>query len=237
MYGENSSRSRRAWAATASLAANAGIAALLFWGLDVTGPSGDAITQSALTTLELRPPPPPPRVEAVEPVMDAVVESEGAAGQRSDPLPVEAPPVAMPLAPAPAAPIAGAGRSAVAGSSERGDGSGAGTWGGGEGGGGTSSGTGFPAVRIAGALRDSDYPREAESLGLAGTVGISFRVRTDGRVDRCTIERSSGHRLIDDLTCELFTRRYRFRPATDAAGQPIESTLRTSFTWGTRSRL
>jgi protein TonB len=67
-------------------------------------------------------------------------------------------------------------------------------------------------------------------------VGIGFRVRTDGRVDRCTVVRSSGYALLDDLTCRLVTARYRFRPATDASGAAVESSLQTSFTWGTRRR-
>ena len=140
--------------------------------------------------------------------------------------------MALPFPMPPAAPVAGEGSDAAAGAGAQGRGTGAGGSGTGVG----VGGSGSPAQRIAGALRDSDYPREAERAGLAGTVVIGFRVRTDGRADRCTIIRSSGYALLDDLTCRLFTQRYRFRPATTAAGDPVESTLQTSFTWGTRRR-
>lgn len=223
-------------AALVSLGVNGAIVAGLAWGLGAAGGSPDPPVDAALTTLELRPQPPPPPPNPPEQPDEAEPEPEGREGREGEALPVEAPAAAIPLAPAPAAPVAGDGRSADAGSGTQGDGSGSGAQGGGAGGGGTGGGVGSPAVRIAGALRDSDYPREAEAAGLAGTVGISFRVRSDGRVDRCTVERSSGHRLIDDLTCRLLTQRYRFRPATDTAGNPVESTLRTSFTWGTRRR-
>lgn len=235
MYGDgaNSSR-RRAAAALVSLAVNGVIVAALVWGLGVAGEPRDPASDTALTTLELQPPPPPPP-ERPERSQDAEPKPEGLAGPEGEALPVEAPAAAISLAPKPAAPVAGEGRSVDAGAGSQGEGSGSGTQGSG-GGGGTGIGAGAPAVRIAGALRDSDYPRDAESAGIAGTVGISFRVRTDGRVDRCTVERSSGHPPIDELTCRLFTQRYRFRPATDGAGTPVETTLRTSFTWGTRRR-
>jgi hypothetical protein len=42
--------------------------------------------------------------------------------------------------------------------------------------------------------------------------------------------------LLDGLTCRLFTQRFRFKPATNAAGAAVESTLQTSFTWGIRGR-
>ena len=51
-----------------------------------------------------------------------------------------------------------------------------------------------------------------------------------------TVVRSSGHALLDDLTCRLFTERYRFIPATTAEGRPVESVLQTTFTWSTRRR-
>lgn len=151
---------------------------------------------------------------------------------RGESLPVEAPEAAIPLAEQPAAPNVGEGQETNAGTGRRGAGSGAGGAGVGSGGGGVGS----PAQRIAGRLSDSDYPRAAARSRMAGTVEISFRVRTDGRVDRCTVERSSGHALLDELTCRLFTERYRFRPATNARGESVGSTLRTSFTWSTRRR-
>jgi protein TonB len=93
-----------------------------------------------------------------------------------------------------------------------------------------------PPVRIAGALTDRDYPRAAAAVHAAGTVAIAFRVRSDGGVDRCAVIASSGAPLLDDLTCELVERRFRYSPARDAAGREVDAVLRTSFTWGTRRR-
>ena len=220
---------RRAGAALTAVAVHGVIAAVLIWGLATDRGAGDRGAGEAVAAFDVAPPPPPePEREA-----DAAAPDEPAPeGRAGEALPVEAPVAAVPLAPQPAAPAAGEGSETSAGSGTRGTGSGAGGAGAGSGGGGIAS----PARRIAGALRDSDYPRAAEAARMAGTVAISFRVRTDGRVDRCTVVRSSGHPLLDDLTCRLLTERYRFRPAMTAAGRAVESTLQTSFTWGTRRR-
>ena len=215
-----------------ALAVQLVFAALFVWGLTVRNdPAAEGDPLEAVTTVDL-PPPPQPR-PAPDPA-EAARGEPAPEGREGEALPVEAPPVAVVIDPAPAAPSAGEGSDPRAGAGTAGSGTGAGGAGTGEGGG--DGGIATPARRIAGALRDSDYPRGAERQGLAGTVAIAFRVRTDGRVDRCRILRSSGHAVLDELTCDLFTRRYRFEPATNAAGQPLVSTLQTTFTWGTRRR-
>ena len=88
-----------------------------------------------------------------------------------------------------------------------------------------------PPVRIAGALTDADYRRIRPPEGAGGTVGIAFRVRTDGRIEGCRVERSSGWQVLDAATCRLVTERFRFRPARDAAGRIIPWSLKTDFTW------
>lgn len=224
--------SRRIGAGLATLAIHGVLAAGLLWGLAIdAGPPRSE--QTPLTTLDLTPPPPPPPEPRRQ--QDAAREAAGAEGRKGEALPREAPIAKIPLSEVPAATRAEDGRDANAGAGSQGTGTGAGGQGSGAGGGG-DGGIASRAQRIAGALRDSDYPRGAEDQGLAGTVGISFRVRTDGRVDRCTVVRPSGHALLDELTCRLYTERFRFRPATTASGTPVESTLQTSFTWGTRRR-
>lgn len=223
--------SRRFGAGLATLAIHGLLAAGLIWGLSVRGTPPRA-EGPALATVDLRPPPPPPPSEPAR-TQDAAPKAAGAEGATGEALPVEAPPAKIPLADRPAAPQAQQGSDASAGAGAQGSGTGAGGEGAGPGGGG-EGGIATRAQRIAGALRDSDYPRGAERLGLEGTVAISFRVRTDGLVDRCTIVRSSGHAILDDLTCRLYTERFRFRPAMTASGVAVESTLQTSFTWYTR---
>lgn len=234
MYTENDDPGkRRVVAGIATLAVHGGLAAILVWGLRVGEMNQPENAGKVLTVaLDEPPPPSPPPPPAPAPISSVEPMAAGPQGKTGEAIPREAPEAALPIAVAPAAPTAESGRDTEAGAGATGNGTGAGGAGSGQGGGGTGS----PAQRITGALRDSDYPRGAEEAGLAGTVGISFRVRTDGAVDRCAVTRSSGAAVLDDLTCRLFTQRYRFRPATDAAGQPIETILQTSFTWGTRRR-
>ena len=108
----------------------------------------------------------------------------------------------------------------------------------GEGQGGSGSGAGggaaTPPVRIAGALTNADYRRTRPPEGAAGTVVVSYRIRTDGRVDRCTVLQSSSYPVLDEATCRLIEQRFRFVPARDAGGQAIDWEVRTDYTWRPR---
>ena len=52
---------------------------------------------------------------------------------------------------------------------------------------------------------------------------MRFRIETTGRVTRCRVTRSSGDTMLDATTCRLIEERFRFRPATNAAGETIAS--------------
>jgi protein TonB len=56
-------------------------------------------------------------------------------------------------------------------------------------------------------------------------------VQPDGRVGGCTVVRSSGHASLDETTCRLIERRFRYRPALDASGRPTSATEYKSFDW------
>ena len=174
--------------------------------------------------------PPPPRRAERERV---AAPRSPAPAPRAAPLPKLVLDQARPI---PAAPKAAAGIVAVGtGSQITAGGTGAGQ-GSGIGGNGAGAASIQPAVRVAGALGDRDYPRDFAAQGAGGTVAIAFRVRTDGRVDGCHILSTSGFGALDSLTCSLVERRFRYDPARDASGHNMESTLRTTFTWGTRGR-
>ena len=119
-------------------------------------------------------------------------------------------------------------------------GSGAGQGGEGEGSGAGGAGNGrgaglvTPPHRIEGALTNADYRSVRPPEGAAGTVVVGFRVRTDGRADRCEVIRTSGFAVFDEATCRLIERRFRFRPARDESGQAIDWTIRTDYTWTPR---
>lgn len=226
----------RIGAALAAAAVQLGLAAMVIWGLAarLTTPSEQAPAIVSITPSVQPSPSPSPK---------PAKEGEAAPpNRRSEAIPVTAPsPPVVLTAPRPAATVAGKGDEATAGAAVLpGPGSGASGsgWGTGSGEGGTGAGSGAVSapVRIAGALRDRDYPRAAAAARAGGTVAISFRVRSDGRVDRCMVIGSSGEALLDGLTCDLVERRFRYRPARDAGGRPVETVLRTSFTWGARLR-
>jgi protein TonB len=127
------------------------------------------------------------------------------------------------------APTAGASTEDGPGTGAGGEGAGAGS---GLGGGGTGGGgLARRAERIAGGLRDRDYPRAALRERRQGSVHVRFTVQADGRVDGCSVLRSSGHQDLDATTCRLIEQRFRYRPARDASGRATASVLTTSFDW------
>lgn len=211
----------------AAIVAALALEAALVWAL-VTGLAQHWAAQVlrpnlTVTTVTPDPPPQPPPRKIEKPAGAAAPE-----GPRTKAAVVPPPKVAL-ASPTPAAPAAGTGAS--------GTGSGAGGTGSGSGAGGSGPGSGSGVAvsaptRIAGALSDRDYPRDAGHP--AGTVGIAFRVRTDGAVDNCRVIASSGLARLDTMTCALVEQRFRYRPARDGNGQPVEATLRTSFTYGAR---
>lgn len=208
----------------ASLAVEAALVWAFVSGLAQRWVQRIAAPDLAVTTVTADPPPPP------RPPPDNVEKPAGsAAAQGPQAARAEPSPDLVIASPSPAAPVAGAG---LAGSGHGAGGSGSGS---GAGSSGTATGSGAvvaPAQRIAGTLSDRDYPRGAGHP--AGTVAIAFRVRTDGAVDGCQVIASSGVPALDSLTCRLVQQRFRYRPARDASGHPVETTLRTSFTYGAR---
>lgn len=194
---------------------------------------GPTVREPGLAAFDLKEPPPPPPPDDVE--QGAAAPPSRGATEEPSPRP---PP--MPLArpePAEVAVDPGSGQASGLGSAP-GSGAGTGGEGSGSGAGGAGSGRGAgvvtPPQRIEGELTNADYRRARAPEGAAGTVLVGFRVRTDGRVDRCAVIRSSGYAEFDEATCRLIERRFRFRPARDAAGRAVEWTIRTDYTWTPR---
>lgn len=227
-----SSQQRRWPGLLAALIAQGGLALLVIFGLSTRFGAEDGLREPALVSFD-QPSPTP------EPPPSPAPREPGPAGAPAaanpDAAPREAPPARVVIAePSPAASRAGAGNAPDAGSG------GPGGTGSGNGGSGTGTGGGggavTPPVRVSGGISDRDYPRDAAARGAAGTTAISFRVRRDGKVDNCSVLRSSGDAALDALTCSLVERRFVYRPARAPSGEPRETTLRTTFTWGVRSR-
>lgn len=198
--------------------------ALLLLVRSPTGPSAAPEVALVAVPLSEPPPPPPPPEKADQP--DAPAPPSRGVNEAPSP---PAPPIVL-ASPTPAEPSVDPGSSAGSGTGDA-----AGT---GEGQGGAGSGRGggeaTPPVRIAGALTNADYRRTRPPQGAAGTVVVSYRVRSDGRVDRCTVLRSSKYAVLDEATCRLIEQRFRFDPARDAGGRAIDWEVRTDYTWRPR---
>ena len=110
-------------------------------------------------------------------------------------------------------------------------GSGAGGGTGGQGYGSGDDGGGTDLVQIAGAIGQSDYPRELRERGIGGRVEFEFTVEPNGRVGRCRVTRSSGVAELDALTCRLVQQRFVYRPSTDRYGRPIEDDVDGVHDW------
>lgn len=213
---------------------------ILVRGLDL-----QAIRQAseAISAIAL-PAPPPPR-EVPKPAPSATERESGkasAANKRAKAAAVVAPKPKLPLPkppPTAAAPQPGTGNAASAGATPNpGPGSGAGGSGNGTGAGGSGNGTGGGAKAVwrSGTIRDSDYPKDASHAKIGGDVEVRFTIQPTGRVTGCRVTRSSGDASLDATTCRLIEERFRFRPATNAAGTAIVSQYGWRQSWWLEKR-
>lgn len=88
-----------------------------------------------------------------------------------------------------------------------------------------------PAAWRSGFITMEDYPAAALRAGHSGTVVARYTIGPDGRVLDCAIAQSSGHESLDSTTCMLIRRRFRYRPAIDAAGNPAASVYTQRIRW------
>lgn len=80
-------------------------------------------------------------------------------------------------------------------------------------------------------MTTDDYPPSALRDGVEGTVGTVLLIGADGKVTSCSVTSSSGSSLLDDTSCRLLTRRARFQPGKDSAGNAIGGQYRFRFSW------
>jgi periplasmic protein TonB len=111
----------------------------------------------------------------------------------------------------------------AAGSGTGGGGVGVGTGSGGSGTG-TGSGSAARAIKIAGEITSvRDYPAKGRAERQGKQVIVVLRVGTDGQSKSCRVHKPSGVDAADAVTCALAMKRFRFRPALDRSGAPVES--------------
>jgi protein TonB len=199
--------------------------------LDVVRKVGEAISAVAIPA----PPPPEPGVPQTVP-SEAASGKASAANQHAKAAPVAAPNTKLPpiIPSIAAAPLPGQGNDASAGATPNpGAGSGAGGRGDGTGTGGSGGGTGggTKAVWQSGTIRDLDYPAAASRASVGGEVEVRFMIQPTGRITGCRVTRSSGDAALDQTTCRLIEDRFRFKPATNAEGEPIVSIYGWRQSW------
>ena len=88
-----------------------------------------------------------------------------------------------------------------------------------------------PEANLPSLFSTNDYPDEAWSNGVTGTVGALIWVETTGHVSTCEIVESSGGPILEKTTCTILTKRARFTPAKDASGRAIRAPMFTRIRW------
>jgi periplasmic protein TonB len=78
---------------------------------------------------------------------------------------------------------------------------------------------------------DDDYPDASRRAEEQGVARVTFTIGTNGQVTACAVTKTSGFPRLDEATCKVIQRRWRFNPAKDAAGQPIEETKSQPVRW------
>jgi len=77
---------------------------------------------------------------------------------------------------------------------------------------------------------DDDFPDASRRAEEQGVTRVSYVVGADGKVSSCTVTQSSGFPRLDDATCKIIMRRFRFNPAT-RDGQPVPETKTQPVRW------
>lgn len=182
-----------------------------------------AVLSTFAVTVDLpKTPPPEP-----EPAPDS--GAAGDEGRKAVPKPVVASTPKLIVKPAPPAPrTSSTGTANSSGASDGGSGTGAGGTGSGTGSGTGGSGQGggiaTNPVWIGGAInnaRDYPVPPGGRRMRIGTEVIVRVTVGTDGRASNCSVYRPSPDPEADAITCRLVLSRLRFKPATDAEGNPV----------------
>ena len=80
------------------------------------------------------------------------------------------------------------------------------------------------------AFSDDDFPDASRRAEEAGVTRVSYTVDVDGKVSACNVTQSSGFPRLDDATCKIIMRRFRFNPAT-RDGRPVQETKTQPVRW------
>ena len=79
-------------------------------------------------------------------------------------------------------------------------------------------------------ISEDDYPDASRRAEEQGVTRVSYTIDPTGKVSACTVTSSSGSARLDDATCKIIMRRFRFNPAT-RDGQPVAETKTQPVRW------
>lgn len=79
-------------------------------------------------------------------------------------------------------------------------------------------------------ISEDDYPDASRRAEEQGVARVRFTIATNGSVSACQVIQTSGFPRLDDATCKIIQRRWRFNPAT-RDGQPVEETKSQPVRW------
>lgn len=75
------------------------------------------------------------------------------------------------------------------------------------------------------------YPDFAVEQELEGRVTLGVKIDTNGHAFDCVILSSSGHRKLDEATCDQYEKFAHFNPALDADGNRVIGKFCNTITW------
>lgn len=189
------------------------------------------VTETVLSTFTVTitaPPDPPPPAEKPKAAGD-----QGEAGKKAVPREIKAPQPKVAVSKLPAPKASSTGQANTSGAANQGGGTGAGGIGTGTGAGGSGNGTGggkpSKAEHIGGQInnaRDFPVPPGGREARVGKTVVLDLSISPAGKVTNCKVYKSSGFPETDATACVLATQRLRFKPATNAAGEPVPAIFR-----------
>ena len=82
-------------------------------------------------------------------------------------------------------------------------------------------------------ISEDDYPDASRRAEEQGVTRVSYTIDPTGRVSACSVTQSSGSPRLDEATCKIIIRRFRFNPAT-RDGQPVSDTKTQPVRWQLR---
>ncbi len=203
------------------------LAILYGFAPDFTNKVAESVLRTITVTVTTPPPSPTPEPKPAG--------TSGEKGKKAVPREVKTVKPKVELAKAPAPKASSSGRADTSGAANSGAGTGAGGPGSGtgSGAGGTGQGGGGTAlVKTSGEINAArDFPKRTRSLRAGHAVTVEMTVGAEGRAGACRVVKPSPDAEADRIVCQLAEKRFRFRPKTDAAGNPVSARYRWQQRW------